>query len=798
MFALRLFGAPLLSGPEGPLAGRAAQRHPLALLAFLARDPSETASREKLLALLWPESDTESARRLLNVAVHALRKALGETAIQSVGSSLRLDHALVKSDVRAFADALAAGDPARAVEAYGGPFLDGFFLDAEGFDRWAEEERARLADRFAEELERLAGAEEAAGDPVRAAAWWKRRAALDACDSRVALRLMEAMAAAGDRAGAVRHAAVHAALLRDELGAEPDRRIGEAAARLRISPAGLGIAPPAPPTVADEAPVATAFEAPPLALSIAPPPDPARPAPKLRVAVPIASGRRRARTRGRRAGTVFLLSGTLAMAAAAGAASRLARPPAAAAETPTVAVFPFQPLRAGGDGGEGERADDELRVGLADEIIHDLSRTAGVRVVSRSFGFVYDGRRLDVRDVGTELGVTHVVEGNIRREDGRVRVSVYLVAVADGGVRWSGQYDRPAADPFRVQSEIAAEVAAALRAELGGEAGAAPAPEPAAYAAYLEARRAARMRTPDGVRRAVAKLRESIARDSSFALAHAGLADAFVAAVEHGLVAPGDGYREAEAAARRALELAPTSGEAHAALASVLVARGGRWLAGKCCDGAEYHFRRAVELDPAGTYHGYSLGLLSAGYAGEARDAIRMAQLLDPRSAPASAELGRQLYYAGELREAAAELRRAALLDPALPDPHVWLGLVHLQADSLPAALREFGRADLLLGGDHPLATALLAHAHARMGRRREAEALLVRMEEAARHGRYVSPWHAAMAEIGLGRHDDAVEHLGRALAEQPGLAPMLRLDPLLDPLRRTPRFQRLLNASAP
>jgi DNA-binding SARP family transcriptional activator/Tfp pilus assembly protein PilF len=236
-FSLKLLGGVVLTGAEGPLSGPAAQRHRLALLALLAAARPRAVSRDKVMAMLWPERETESARRLLNQAVHVIRQALGADAIVSAGEELQLDSSVIECDVVGFETALARGEAERAVALYGGPFLDGFFLvEAPEFERWVERERERLAGSCARALEELAGAAERAGDPGEAVTRWKARAALDPYDSRVALRVMRALEAAGNRAGAIQHGLQHQQRLRLELEIDADREVQVLMDRLRREP----------------------------------------------------------------------------------------------------------------------------------------------------------------------------------------------------------------------------------------------------------------------------------------------------------------------------------------------------------------------------------------------------------------------------------------------------------------------------------------------------------------------------------------------------------------------------------
>ncbi|HYO45307.1 MAG TPA: BTAD domain-containing putative transcriptional regulator, partial [Gemmatimonadota bacterium] len=236
-YILKLLGGLTLASPDGPLEGRVVQRRRLALLALLAAARGRPVSRDKLIATLWPESPTERARHSLSDALHVFHKVLGERAIVTAGDELWLDPEVVTSDAAAFEAAVEGGALERAVELYGGPFLDGFFVSgAVEFDDWAAGERERLARVYAGALERLAAEAAGRGDPGTAAGWWLQRSAQDPYDARVAVRFMEALAAAGDRAGAIQHAVAHAALLHRELDAEADPVVTDLARRLRQEP----------------------------------------------------------------------------------------------------------------------------------------------------------------------------------------------------------------------------------------------------------------------------------------------------------------------------------------------------------------------------------------------------------------------------------------------------------------------------------------------------------------------------------------------------------------------------------
>ena len=191
-------------------------------------------SRDKLVGILWPEVDSDRARHSLTQALYNARRALHADDLFVAETDVRLNQNRLTSDVREFEAAIASGDLKRAVELYGGPFLDGFFVSgAPELERWTSSQRERFETRVAEALHTLAlSAEEA--DDHRAAVEWRRRAAeLFPLDSGGALRLMTAMVRAGDRASALQHAQVHTALLREELGIDPDPAVRELASKLK-------------------------------------------------------------------------------------------------------------------------------------------------------------------------------------------------------------------------------------------------------------------------------------------------------------------------------------------------------------------------------------------------------------------------------------------------------------------------------------------------------------------------------------------------------------------------------------
>jgi DNA-binding SARP family transcriptional activator len=231
---LRTLGGLSLENGGRPIVGAAAQRGRLALLSVIAAAGDRGISRDLLLALFWSESDNERARGALKQALYSLRRDVGERELTLGTSELRLNPAVITSDIGEFEDALKGGLLERAVELYKGPFLDGIYLhDAPEFERWADRERERLASRFRTALGGLARAAAMSGDTAAAVAWWRRLAVADPLSASIAVSLMEALATSGDSASALRHADLYTALVRQDLGAAADQSVSALAEHIR-------------------------------------------------------------------------------------------------------------------------------------------------------------------------------------------------------------------------------------------------------------------------------------------------------------------------------------------------------------------------------------------------------------------------------------------------------------------------------------------------------------------------------------------------------------------------------------
>jgi DNA-binding SARP family transcriptional activator len=233
---LLTFGGLTLQTGSATMTGASTRRHRLAVLALLAVARNRGLSRDKLQAYLWPESDAEHARHGLNQLLYFQRRHLNGGGLYLGRKTLRLNPAVITSDVWEFEDALDAGAYESAIRLYAGPFLDGFFVrGVPDFEQWIEDQRRRFQQRCVEAVTTLARSAAAAGDHCRALVWWRRAAELNPFDAETVRQMVAASLAIGDRATAIGAAHQYADLLRTELGIAPDPEVMRLVDQMRSS-----------------------------------------------------------------------------------------------------------------------------------------------------------------------------------------------------------------------------------------------------------------------------------------------------------------------------------------------------------------------------------------------------------------------------------------------------------------------------------------------------------------------------------------------------------------------------------
>jgi TolB-like protein/tetratricopeptide (TPR) repeat protein len=444
----------------------------------------------------------------------------------------------------------------------------------------------------------------------------------------------------------------------------------------------------------------------------------------------------------------------------------------------SVAVLPFDNFA-----GEDE---DYFSDGITEDIIAQLTRVPDLTVVSRTSAMRYRNTELSVRQIGAELGVGAILEGSVRRSDGRVRIVAQLVDVATDRHLWAETYDREIADVFAVQSEVAREIASALGRTLvapGAGGRERTQTDPETFELYLRARHLWNQRRPAALRSAIQYFEAAIARDPDFALAHAGLADVHVVFPFLDPTAPAlPSADSAKAAARRALDLDPTLGEAYAAL-------GLASLTAWSFDDADAYFTRALELTP-----GYATALQWAGnyraalgQTEEAIELLRRALELDPFSPRIHQDLANRLHEAGRLDEAVQVLERGAELDPGYADYHVLAMLVYAYAGDEDRALEALLRAHALARASGLSGDAVRA-AFGDAGLVGAIRLVLVRAPAT-----FHSDVRRARAEVYVGDTDAALRSLERMVEVHDAHSAWILSSGLSEPLGDDPRYRALV-----
>lgn len=326
---------------------------------------------------------------------------------------------------------------------------------------------------------------------------------------------------------------------------------------------------------------------------------------------------------------------------------------------PSIAVLPFVNL-------SNDPENEYFSDGLAEQLLNDLARVEGIEVVGRTSSFAFKGRNLDLRAIGKELGVAHILEGSVRKAGNRVRISAQLVSAGNGLNLWSASYDRELTDVFAVQEQIATQVIEALRVSLlGAEAQrlrARPTRNLEAYEAYLRGMQQLARASWGSLRQAAAEFRRALVLDPRYILAHVGLAEAYVTLAYSGAVTPEEALDVAGPAIERALAIDPELPDAHAVRGWIENSRGDSAA-------AERSYRRglqeAASLGFAPVHYGTFL-LSHMRYA-EARDMLLTAVEQDPLSPQLLFVLAYAYDGVRDHASALAVLTRASEIDPNNP-----------------------------------------------------------------------------------------------------------------------------------
>jgi len=452
----------------------------------------------------------------------------------------------------------------------------------------------------------------------------------------------------------------------------------------------------------------------------------------------------------------------------------------------SVAVLPLKNL-------SGDPAQDYLADGMTEELIGDLARIPGLRVISRTSVMRFNNSQLSIPEIARTLNVDAVLEGSVIREGDQIRVHAQLIRAATDEHIWAQEYQREYRSVLALQEDVSRSIAERVQASIAPEQRAGLAPtqpvDPDAHEDYLKGRYYFNQRTDDALNKSISYFNQAITKDPTYALAYSGLADDYALIGFRGAVRSKESLSQAKAAAMKAIELDDKLADAHASLAFIAETHEWDWAT------AEREYKRALELNPgdARAHHWYAGYLTYQGQFDEGIAEEKRARELDPLSLPINNALAGRLLVAGRIDEAQDQVKKTLELDSHFAPAHQTLGWVCLNRGKREEAIQEFQKALQLSGADNVDLMLDLGFADAMAGRQPEAEKVLERLKRLHEQG--LAPSGSIGILYGaLGDKDEAFAWLNKACDERdPELTYIKVRGRRFEPVRNDPRFEQLV-----
>lgn len=455
---------------------------------------------------------------------------------------------------------------------------------------------------------------------------------------------------------------------------------------------------------------------------------------------------------------------------------------------PSTAVLPFVDM-------SPEKDQEYFCDGIAEEIIDALAKVEGWRVVSRTSSFVFKGKNQDIREIGDQLNVSHILEGSLRKSGQRIRITAQLTSVVDGFQMWSEKYDRELADVFAIQEDIARTIVEKLKIELGDKQDAPLVKRYTdnleAHNLYLKARFHFNQRNEEGLWKGIEFCEEAILKDPEYAPAYAGIAEGNILLGFLGAQPPGKLMPKAKEAAMHALQLDNSLADAHTTLGCIKGVYDWDW------EEAEKDFQHALALSSnhATAHHWYAINLLvPQGRFDEAMSEIQRARELDPMSQVINMTAGLIYYFKGDYDRALEQYNTVSKIDATFGLVHLFRGRTYEQIGKYDLAMETFEKWRAF-GGNFQEAMGELGNTFAVSGNEIEALKILDELIDLHSQNNLSSNSMFAIAAIyaSLKDHDSAIEWLNHALKEHSIRLIYLKVSPQFESLREDPRFQDVL-----
>ena len=480
--------------------------------------------------------------------------------------------------------------------------------------------------------------------------------------------------------------------------------------------------------------------------------------------------------------TVYSLSSSDQQGATSSSGTPSTAAPAVVTE-PTIAVLPFMNM-------SSDEENEYFCDGMTEEIIDGLAKVSGMGVVARTSAFAFKGKQVDIREIGKTLNAQYVLEGSVRKSGQRARITTQLINVENGLHIWSEKYDRSLEDVFAVQDEIAGTVVEVLKVKIGGQDKqrlvTRGTDNSEAHTHLLKGMYQWNKQTPVHLKQAIAHFKDAIKLDSSYALAHARLADSYAFLALFAGMPAKEAMPIAKKEAQAALSLDPDLAEAHMVMGTIQSSYHWDW------EGADASHRRSIELQPKSSLVHYAYGryLMVVSRRGESIAHLREAVNLDPISPPANAMLGFIFYKARQFDAAVAQLETTIAIETGY-----FLGHQFLSYALSALGLHDRAVAEARLGVDllDTLQTqAGLAYCLARGGHREESEKIVQTLENDSAYSPKIG-FFMAVGYVGLEDYERALDWCESGFENREQQTAFIGSEPIVDPLRDHPRFQALL-----
>ena len=453
----------------------------------------------------------------------------------------------------------------------------------------------------------------------------------------------------------------------------------------------------------------------------------------------------------------------------------------------SIAILPFIDL-------SQTKEQDYFCDGITEQIINSLAHVHGLFVVARTTAFSFKNKDMDVREVGRQLQVSHMLEGSVNRGTDKVRVVARLIDVANGFHLWSETYYSTEKDLLSLQSDVARKVASALRIELRlAETKQLAKPlthDSEAYDLYLRGRYLLNKRTPDSIQKGRSLFEKAVAKDPAFALGHAGIADSYILLGKAGAISPDEASTEAWSEVSTALGIDENLAEGYISRATLLADFDWNWPA------AEADFRKALELNSnsAIAHFWYARNLAQIGRFEEALRENSAAEKLDPLAAVILTSRGRILFGAHRYQDAIASCLKAIDLEGNFGQAFQVLAQAYLHNKQYPEGIEAANKYVNLSNGSG-WAKLELAYAYAIAGNKAESDRIV---NEVTSQAEPFSPYDMATICAVWRDMDGALRWLEKAIEQRSVDVIWIRVDPRLDPVRSDPRFASVLARLAP